>query len=504
MCSVLKNLKLLLVLACLFSLGGCLSPDDSSGGGNYAGTGDAFTGRKDPKSKAYILDPEGQSCSDSDQKFYESIYYQNETEAYLLRDGCKASSNKLSKNQIEDLYTYNNTLRHEGQDYENLNVSYEYDSQAMAVLGLMRIGIHQGFWTGKEILYWRRDKNPGLAHAYNPNLNTWRPMNIDTEVYGRWNTNMAWTGEYLFVWSGQTEHYLHEDGGALYDPSTDSWKTITNEGAPTPRREALMHWTGKEVFIYGGKVYDPTATRYWRPKADFGGALYNPKTDTWRTISRGELTYAYSSIWTGEEVMFLATPTYYRKTEHIYYYNPSTDSWRVVKTNIQMGDEEHTPTLEKLKNHTNANRQLLRVGSEVLIWDRTNIGQSVFVNPRTNTVRSVSRESAPLFPEKGDYYRSANIQLSLAWNGSEIFALSLYEEINSDGTKTPKISVHVYSYITDSWHPAELTKGVSMQEVPYASITATKDSFYLFAYDISEDPKRVIRFTPHRQFSQID
>src|ERR1041385_8698128 len=46
--------------------------------------------------------------------------------------------------------------------------------------------------------------------------------------------------------------------GALYDPKTDTWTSLSNANAPPGRFEHSVVWTGSEMVVWGGENY------YWR------------------------------------------------------------------------------------------------------------------------------------------------------------------------------------------------------------------------------------------------
>jgi len=88
-------------------------------------------------------------------------------------------------------------------------------------------------------------------------------------------------GNQLFVWGGVNESGTALNSGALYDPRTDSWRVIANDAnTPSPRSDATAVWTGGVVVVYGGM--DPAG-----PTAFADGARYDPADDAWLPMSAG-------------------------------------------------------------------------------------------------------------------------------------------------------------------------------------------------------------------------
>jgi N-acetylneuraminic acid mutarotase len=87
-------------------------------------------------------------------------------------------------------------------------------------------------------------------------------------------SKMAYTkvGNELMVWGGHDGSYVQD--GALYNPETDTWRSISTTGAPAGRAHAFMAATNSEVLVWGGDAgLSPLGT----------GGLYHPETDNWST-----------------------------------------------------------------------------------------------------------------------------------------------------------------------------------------------------------------------------
>jgi hypothetical protein len=93
----------------------------------------------------------------------------------------------------------------------------------------------------------------------------------------RFRHAQVWTGERFLVWGGRTKTGLAADG-AQYDPRADRW--IPMAPAPlSPRSDVAAVWTGRELFVWGGLTGLGSAFDSAKD-----GALYDPRTDTWRTL----------------------------------------------------------------------------------------------------------------------------------------------------------------------------------------------------------------------------
>jgi hypothetical protein len=103
--------------------------------------------------------------------------------------------------------------------------------------------------------------------------------------------------------------------------------------APSPlagRIGALSVWTGNQLFIWGGGVKGEQVGNGGAPLHD--GALYDPKSDSWRTITSppepilvavGGLEFGHGgTVWTGDEVLLV------RGEATAFAYRLSTDSWQ--------------------------------------------------------------------------------------------------------------------------------------------------------------------------------
>jgi hypothetical protein len=164
------------------------------------------------------------------------------------------------------------------------------------------------------------------------------------------------------------------------------------------------------------------------PEGPAGGAVYDPRTNTWRRLPKGPLGVreGYVSVWTGKELLIFGGHTGGVARPTAAAVNPRTRSWRRL------------PAL-------NAVRALAVVIGAV--WD----GREAFVsgarvliafNPRTDSFRRISLAKAPIDPRQRP-------QLDpVAWTGSEVLIAT------GSVTSTSSIGVVRYNPMTGHWRKA--------------------------------------------------
>jgi hypothetical protein len=112
-------------------------------------------------------------------------------------------------------------------------------------------------------------------------------------VLGGGGSAVTWTGREMVVWAGNSPD--GPAGGAVYDPRANTWRRLPH--GPLGVREGYVSaWTGSELLIFGGHtgaVATPTA------------AAVNPRTGTWRTLRALNavtgLALANGAVWDGRE-----------------------------------------------------------------------------------------------------------------------------------------------------------------------------------------------------------
>lgn len=186
-------------------------------------------------------------------------------------------------------------------------------------------------WTGTEMIVWGGTWN-STGGRYNPTTNTWASMSNVGEPVGNTSHTSVWTGSKMIVWGGEIPTYGHawSNEGAIYDPTSNSWSPVSTVDAPSARSQHIGIWTGTEMLIWGGGA----GSSYTEQPT---GALYNPTTNTWRSISSysprsfAGFTQLAGYHWTGSKlIMRYAT------------YDPATNIWEEIPLSSDPRDAEES------------------------------------------------------------------------------------------------------------------------------------------------------------------
>jgi hypothetical protein len=153
----------------------------------------------------------------------------------------------------------------------------------------------------------------------------WVPTSVPPGGFSpRERAAYASLGSQLFVWGGLNESGTALNSGALYDPRTDTWRVIANDGnTPSPRADATAVWTGGVVVVYGG--LDPSG-----PTAFDDGARYDPADDRWLSMSDGpnERVAPVGSFGQGLAVFYGGTDGSGELVEGLDLYDVDQDNWQ--------------------------------------------------------------------------------------------------------------------------------------------------------------------------------
>jgi N-acetylneuraminic acid mutarotase len=215
--------------------------------------------------------------------------------------------------------------------------------------------------------------------------NEWREMSLDGAPSTRTNPGAIWTGTEVLYWGGLSDLAAVTcltDGGA-YNPTTDTWRTMSFKGAPLLRGARTPIWTGDEMLLWGGSSCDGTPS----PRAVYDdGAAYNPTTDSWRTLSKKgapSARHLYVAVWTGTEMIIwggdesgASEPKDYKLLNDGYAYNPKTDSWRTLS-------KKGAPESNNVANHD-------WTGTELLLWGGSPNETMAAYNPKKDSWRSIN------------------------------------------------------------------------------------------------------------------
>jgi hypothetical protein len=218
---------------------------------------------------------------------------------------------------------------------------------------------HSAVWTGEEMIVWGGLSGSDILNTggrYNPSTDSWIPTStVNAPAKRCWNT-VVWTGSEMIVWGGNDQYTVFDTGGK-YCLATDNWTpTSLTQSTPESRCEHSAIWTGAEMIVWGG-------SDYWQPSYQYlnSGAKYNPLTDSWSPTSTGSncpspRTWP-NAIWTGEEMIIWGgsysdgSGSYSLNTGGRY--NPMTDKWRGIS---------------KGENVPEISGKTVWTGTEMIVW----------------------------------------------------------------------------------------------------------------------------------------
>jgi N-acetylneuraminic acid mutarotase len=197
---------------------------------------------------------------------------------------------------------------------------------------------HAAVWTGKEMIVWGgRSSFQMTAHKndggrYDPVADKWTPIETSLDIVGRSQLAAVWTGQELVAWGGVSDGGRTPGSGFRYNPATEAWAMLQSENAPKGRMEPCFVWSGKELIVWGGLWQGQKAT------AATGGR-YDPKTDQWKPITAAGAPvslWTTKAVWTGEEMLLWGgahlepDSTSNEPLDTGALYNPATDSWKSI------------------------------------------------------------------------------------------------------------------------------------------------------------------------------
>ncbi|HET7541966.1 MAG TPA: hypothetical protein VFK05_18965 [Polyangiaceae bacterium] len=111
-------------------------------------------------------------------------------------------------------------------------------------------------------------------------------------------------GKAVFIWGGLDSAGAALDNGAIYNPKTDTWKYLPKDaGSPSPRIMATAVWTGSasnQVIVYGGT--DASGGMVFRD-----GAIYDVAGNSWAPLPPNPMTSKRSAAygyWDGTRAVF--------------------------------------------------------------------------------------------------------------------------------------------------------------------------------------------------------
>lgn len=191
-------------------------------------------------------------------------------------------------------------------------------------------------WTGTEMIFWGGVKvdnylqagefwaSFGDGAAYNPRTDAWRLLNTQGGPGSRTTHTTVWTGTEMLVWGGRfLPDYTFPTTGAAYNPQTDSWRPIETHNAPPPRAGHTAVWSGTEMIVFGG-WFGPAG-----PALDTGGR-YNLATGEWTPTTMVNVPQRRfwgvlgGGVWTGRAMFIYGGWDYPTELNTAYLYHPAS------------------------------------------------------------------------------------------------------------------------------------------------------------------------------------
>jgi len=344
---------------------------------------------------------------------------------------------------------------------------------------------HSVVWTGRELIVWgggARNFFKQSGARYDPATDTWRVVSTNNAPSGRWHPAAQWTGKEMIVWGGRADFYPtnHFADGALYNPETDTWRPMNSNGAPTARSQMVSVWTGKEFVVWAGR--GTGSNSYDHPFND--GARYDPETDSWKPMAAcPELgpRYDAAAIWTGAEMIVwggglrtgrdIQDQAPYLTYDTGARYDPVRDRWTLLP-------QEGAP-------HARYKHTAVWTGKEMLVWGGTtpnganksinlSFNDGARFDPATGHWKPISINGAP-----GE--RSSHMAV---WSGTEMLVwgggTSKGECLNTGGRYDP---------ISDRWTPLAMDGAPAPRFMmrPDAGIWTGKQFLVCGGYDLNTE-----------------
>ncbi len=264
---------------------------------------------------------------------------------------------------------------------------------------------HSVVWTGNELLIWGGGvQNFFLSDGagYDPTADKWRPISGKSGLAGRWNHAAVWTGKEMIIWGGRANFasVSNFNDGAIYNPGSDTWRTMNTNGAPTARSQVCAVWTGQEFIVWGG--------RGDRDASFNDGARYNPETDTWHKLPEAHglaPRHNTPAVWTGQEMILWGGSAWIGSNGYTYNtggrYDPARDRWTLIPTNAAP--------------RPRTKHAALWTGTELIVWGGVHYSDGEYFNDGAR-FDPVAGRWTPLPQTGAPSPRSAYLA---AWSGTE-------------------------------------------------------------------------------------
>ena len=297
-------------------------------------------------------------------------------------------------------------------------------------------------WTGSELLVWGgvTPGSPTLLNngaSYDPTLDSWTLLAGAGAPTARAGSAYAWTGSDFLIFGGVNATSVLGDG-AKYNPATLTWSAISATNAPAARKDALTAWSGRELLVFGGADVSDAPLR--------SAALYNPLTDSWRSISdpgAERPTHAYGTVqWTGSHFLFFggaegfSNESIHMSTPQAILYDPYAATWAASSSSAAQAPSSR------------AKPNSVWTGSQLLVWggvdsNFNNLGTGAAFDPNPTTPPAPTAQWSALPSTSAPATRAGAVAV---WTGSKAIVMG-----GSDS------SIGVFDPITNTWQTINTT-----------------------------------------------
>ena len=231
-----------------------------------------------------------------------------------------------------------------------------------------------------------------------------------------------WTGTAALVWGGyrgDPTAPLALQSGAIYDPATNTWRSIADNSWAHPG--AIGVWAGDRMVVMGKN----------------GSAEYDPATDRWRelpTLPDGAGGFL-AATWSGTAVLAV-TSGRAPGTITVATYDRAADVWKLG-----------TPQLASFPSGT-SQASVAWTGHELVVWDGVQTGWAY--DPTTDGWRQLPVLTLP----------GANpLSSSIAWVGDTLVAAATNRTATAAGT-----GLSAARLVGDRWQVVAQARDVATED----------------------------------------
>lgn len=227
-------------------------------------------------------------------------------------------------------------------------IADQWDSIGIPVLSFGAGVELKAVWTGSQIVTWGGfDLSASTnGYRYTPSTNTWQPITTVNQPSLRSGHTMLWAGNRVVIWGGQDMNGNILNDGALYDPVSDTWTTISI-GPLSARKNHTAVWNAatNSLIIWGGSS---TATSGPGEQLN-DGAIFRPTTNLWiapvNSTGAPSARHKHTALWTGTEMIIYGGLDNTTSLNTGFRYNPSAGgSWTAIAAPPIPARHDHAAT----------------------------------------------------------------------------------------------------------------------------------------------------------------